>query len=63
MSPARAGRFFTASCQESPMVSFDEQFFLLAYSDSVIHIYIFFFMLFSIMIYYRILDIVPCAVQ
>ena len=32
-------------------------------SDSVIHMYTFFFILFSIMVYHRILNIVPCAVQ
>ena len=34
-------------------------------SDSVIHIYIyiFFFIFFSIMVYHRILNIVPCAIQ
>ena len=32
-------------------------------SDSVIHIHTFFFMFFSIMIYYRILNIVHCALQ
>ena len=32
-------------------------------SDSVIHIYTFFFMFFSIMAYHRILNIIPCAIQ
>ena len=32
-------------------------------SDSVMHRYIFFFIFFSIMVYYRILNIVPCAIQ
>ena len=32
-------------------------------SDSVIHMYIFFFRFFSIIDYYKILNIVPCAVQ
>ena len=32
-------------------------------SDSVIHIHAFFFMSFSIMIYYRILNTVHCALQ
>ena len=32
-------------------------------SDSVIHIYTFFFIFFSIIFYHRILDIVPCAIQ
>ena len=32
-------------------------------SDSVIHVHTFFFMFLSIMIYYRILNIVPCALQ
>ena len=34
-------------------------------SDSVIHIYIytFFFIFFSMMVYHRILNIVPCAIQ
>ena len=31
-------------------------------SDSVIHIYLFFFRFFSIIGYYRILNIVPCAI-
>ena len=30
-------------------------------SDSVIHIYTFFFIFFSIMVYHRILNIVPCV--
>ena len=30
-------------------------------SDSVIHLYTFFFIFFSIMVYARILNIVPCA--
>ena len=37
--------------------------FALQQSDSVIHIYPFFFIFFSIMAYPRILNIVPCAVQ
>ena len=32
-------------------------------SDSVIHIYTFFFIFFSIMLYPRVLNIVPCAIQ
>ena len=32
-------------------------------SDSDIHIYTFFFIFFSIMVYHRILNIVPCAIQ
>ena len=32
-------------------------------SDSFIHRYTFFFIFFSIMVYHRILDIVPCAIQ
>ena len=32
-------------------------------SDSVIHIYTLFFIFFSIIVYYRILNIVPCAIQ
>ena len=32
-------------------------------SDSVIHTYTFFFILFSVMVYPRILNIVPCAMQ
>ena len=32
-------------------------------SDSVIHIYTFSFIFFSIMAYYRILNIVPCTIQ
>ena len=32
-------------------------------TDSVIHIYTFIFIFFSIMVYYRILNIVPCAIQ
>ena len=32
-------------------------------SDSVIHIYTFFFVFFSIVVYHRILNIVPCAIQ
>ena len=32
-------------------------------SDSVIHMYTFFFILFSIMVYHRILNRVPCAIQ
>ena len=31
-------------------------------SDSVIHIHTFVFILFSIMVYHRILNIVPCAI-
>ena len=31
-------------------------------SDSVIHIYTFFFIFFSIMVYHRILNIVPCVI-
>ena len=31
-------------------------------SDSVIHVYTFFFIFFSIMVYHRILNIVPCAI-
>ena len=33
------------------------------HSDSVIHIYIFFFRSFSLICYYKILSIVPCAIQ
>ena len=33
------------------------------HSDSVIHVYTFSFIFFSIMVYYRILTMVPCAVQ
>ena len=32
-------------------------------SGSVIYIYVFFFIFFLIMVYYRILNIVPCAKQ
>jgi len=32
-------------------------------SDSVIHIHTFLFIFFSIMVYPRILNIVPCAIQ
>ena len=32
-------------------------------SDSVIHTYIFFFIFFSITVYHRVLNIVPCAIQ
>ena len=32
-------------------------------SDSVIHIYTFFFIFFSITVYHRMLNIVPCAIQ
>ena len=32
-------------------------------SDSIIHIYAFFFILFSIMVYHRILNIFPYAIQ
>ena len=32
-------------------------------SDSLIHIYIYIFIYFSIMVYQRILNIVPCAIQ
>ena len=32
-------------------------------SGSIIHIYTFFFIFFSIMVYHRILNIVPCAIQ
>ena len=31
--------------------------------DSIIHTYTYFFIFFSIMVYYRILSIVPCAIQ
>ena len=32
-------------------------------SDSVIHIYTFFFIFFSIMVYHRIFNVVSCAIQ
>ena len=32
-------------------------------SDSVIHIYTFFFIFFVIMVYPRVLNIVPCAIE
>ena len=32
-------------------------------SDSIIHTYIFFFIFFSVMVYHRILCIVPCAIE
>ena len=37
--------------------------FTVQQSDSVIHLYTFFFMFFSIMIYHRILNIISCATQ
>ena len=32
-------------------------------NDSVIHTYTFFFIFFSIMVYHRIVNVVPCALQ
>ena len=37
--------------------------FAVQQSDSVIHMYTFFFIFFSIMVYHRILNIFPCAIQ
>ena len=38
------------------------EFLLYQQSDSVIHMYTFFFLLFSIVVYHRILSVSPCAI-